>query len=146
MIRTDINNNETTEASRIAMLEEEKRANRIRKFYKSLTSWVTTSIFMVAIDLFTSQSISWSKWPVFFWGIALLFQLIPILRLQDLDKSWEERRIRKRGGLVLPDPEDQRQEDFSEELLQNQEEAQKEKADLSEFRTLRKPWRDEDLV
>ena len=63
MIRTSDNSNEDDNV--------EKRLRKIKKFYKDLASWAGLSVFMIALDLFLSGGISWSKYPVFFWGIAL---------------------------------------------------------------------------
>jgi hypothetical protein len=146
MIQTETNGNGTTQPTRLAELEEQRRIYKIRKFYKSLSGWATMSVVLIAIDLFSSQSITWSKWPVFFWGISIFIQFIQILRLQHFGKSWEERMIRRQGGhLVLPDTTENT-EDYSDELLRKPGEPVKEKAELSEFRKLKKPWRDEDLV
>ncbi len=94
-----------------------------------------------------NHGITWSKYPVFFWGIAITLQVFEIIHLQRMDKTWEERMMRKHSGRsVLPDPDHANGEDYSEELLRGPEDPMKEKADLSEFRKLKRPWRDEDLV
>ena len=128
-------------------LEAQKRVNKIKKFYKNLARWAGTSVFLIALDLFMNQGITWSKWPVFFWGIAIAMQVFEIIRLQRMDSAWEERMLRKHTGQSsLPDPDQMKGEDYSEELLRRPNEPVKEKADLSEFRKLKKPWKDEDLV
>ncbi len=133
--------NQDTDA---ATLEAQRRVNKIKKFYKSLASWASTSVFLVAIDLFTSHRITWSVFPVFFWGISIFMQLFQILRLQYMDKEWEDRMMKKQlGQSTLSDPV---QEDYSGDLLRKPGDPVKEKADLTEFRKLKKPWKDEDLV
>ena len=128
-------------------LEAQKRVNKIKKFYKNLASWAGTSVFLVAMDVFMNHGITWSKWPVFFWGIAIALQVFEIIRLQHMDKAWEDRMLKKQlGQSTLPDPNQEKSEDYSEELLRAPAQREKEKADLSEFRKLKKPWKDEDLV
>ena len=130
-----------------ATLEAQKRVKKIKKFYKDLASWAGTSVFLIAIDLFISGGITWSKWPVFFWGIVLVMQVFEVIRLQRMDKNWEERMLKKHSRpSSLPDPESQKDEDYSDDLLRDPDEPEKEKADLSEFRKLKRPWKDEDLV
>jgi hypothetical protein len=91
---------ETNPASREAL----KREYKVRKFYKSLISWAGTSIMLIAIDLFTSGGITWSKFPVFFWGISIFIQFIGIMKLQHFDKNRERRRYRRYGEQSsLPD-------------------------------------------
>jgi lipopolysaccharide/colanic/teichoic acid biosynthesis glycosyltransferase len=130
-----------------ATLEAQKRVKKIKRFYKNLASWAGTSVFLIALDLFLSGGITWSKWPVFFWGITIVMEVFEVIRLQRMDKNWEDRMLRKHSGQsALPDPENKNDEDYSDDLLRNPEEPEKEKANLSEFRKLKRPWKDEDLV
>ena len=128
--------------------DAEKRVRKIKKFYKELASWAGTSIFLIALNLFLSGSISWAKYPVFFWGIAIALQYFNILRLQKLDKDWEQRMMRKFTGRepVRSLPSETKEVDYSGELLNNEQVREKEFADLSEYRKLKKPWEDKDLV
>lgn len=129
-------------------LEAEKRVRKIKKFYKELYSWIGTSIVLIAIDLFFSGGITWSKFPVFFWGITIVYQFFEVLHLQKLDRQWEDKMMRKflkkepDGALEEPEKTD----DYSDELLHNEQIREKELADLSDFRKVKKPWKDEDLV
>ncbi len=134
-------------------LEAQKRVKKIKKFYKNLTSWAGTSAFLIALNLFTSGTLGWAKYPVFFWGIAILIQVFEILRLQREQKVFEAMR-RSRFPQPLQKPMETRTltgstqepvEDYSGDLLQ-QEPPEREPADLSEIRRLKRPWKDEDLV
>ena len=128
--------------------DPEKRHRKVQKFYKQLASWAGTSVFLLALDLFLSGGISWSKYPVFFWGIAIAMQFFNVLRLQWMMKKEREAKIE------LPNTStaqktlsgEVRQPDYSDELLKNQNLKEKEIADLAEYRKLKKPWKDEDLV
>ena len=128
--------------------DADKRVRKIKKFYKELANWAGVSVFLIALNLFLSGGISWAKYPVFFWGIALALQFFNILRLQRLDREWEEKMIRKfrKDRPELREPEDVKSEDYSDELLRNERVREREMADLSEYRRVNKPWRDEDLV
>jgi len=126
--------------------DAEKQLRKVKKFYKELASWAGMSVFMLALDLFLSGGISWSKYPVFFWGITLAYQYFNILRIQRMDRQWEEKMLKKFKGQDQ-DPDDfPSEKDYSEELLRNDRAREKEMADLSEYRKLKKPWKDEDLV
>jgi len=138
--------NETTERE---YQEAQKRVRKIKRFYTNLASWAGTSVFLIALDVFLSGGMTWSRYPVFFWGISILMQVFQIIRLQRMDKSWEERQMRRFMGrnyqprnttATLPQ---EQQEDYSDDLLNQQE---REMADLSEYRKLKKPWEDKDLV
>lgn len=128
-----------------ATSDAEKRVRKIKKFYKELATWAGTSVFLIALDLFLSGGLSWSKYPVFFWGIAIAYQFFQVLRIQKLDREWEKKMVRK---LTKPAtrPDEDRVPDYSDELLNNQRVKEKELEDLKEYRTLKKPWKDEDLV
>lgn len=122
----------------------QKRIKKIKAFYKDLTSWAGTSIMLIGINLFTTGDISWAKYPVFFWGIFIAAQFFNILRLQRLDKEWEARQFRRFTGRVKPEesygtPE----KDYSEELLNREEKIPE---NLSDYRKVAKPWKDQDLV
>lgn len=130
--------------------EAKKRVDKIKKFYRNLASWAGTSVFLIALNIFLTGGITWARYPVFFWGISILIQVFHIIRLQRMDKNWEERQIRRftgrnyqpRNTSVAEIPGEQ-QEDYSDELLNQQE---REMADLKEYRQLKKPWEDKDLV
>ena len=128
-----------------ALLDAEKRVRKIKKFYKELAAWAGTSVFLIALDLFLSGGLTWSRYPVFFWGIAIAYQFFQVLRIQKLDSEWEEKLVRK---LTRPATRTGKEQvpDYSEELLNNQRVKEKELEDLKEYRTLKKPWKDEDLV
>lgn len=122
----------------------QKRVKKIKAFYKDLTSWAGTSIMLIGMNLFISGDISWAKYPVFFWGIWIAAEFFNILRLQRLDKEWEARQLKRFTGKVRPEegtviPE----RDYSEELLNREEKVPE---NLSDYRKVAKPWKDQDLV
>ena len=141
-----------TEVTDQELQEAQKRVRKIKRFYKGLAQWAGVSIFMIALDLFLSGGISWSKYPVFFWGIAIIIDFFEVMRLQRHDKDWERKQLEKQLGRKLPGeyapltelPKEETK-DYSEELL-NKEQREREAADLSEVRKLKRPWKDEDLV
>ena len=134
-------------------LEVQKRVRKIKRFYKDLTSWAGTSVFLIALNLFLSGDISWAKFPVFFWGIVILAKVFDIIRLQREQKAWEEKQLHRLPSPIAVPLENQKplqtashpEEDYSGELL-HREEPIRESADLSEVRKLKRPWKDEDLV
>lgn len=128
--------------------DPEKSRRKIEKFYKQLASWAGTSVFLIALDLFLSGGISWSKYPVFFWGIAIAMQFFNVLRLQ-----WMLKKEHSKDAGISTEPYSQKAingegqtPDYSDVLLDNQALREKEIADLADYRKLQKPWKDEDLV
>ena len=83
------------------------RLKTIKKYSRDLTSWLSTSIILIAINIFTSGNISWAKYPVFFWGIFIVAEYINIYRLQREQKAYE---AKQRYGLpqtrheIIPPP------------------------------------------
>ena len=134
------------------IMEAQKRVRKIKRFYKGLASWAGTSILLLAINIFTTGGITWAKFPIFFWGISLVIQAFEVFRLQRQGQNWEKRELEKQLGRPLPSdyvpmtvmPEE-KQQDYSDELL-NKEKKEREPANLSEFRKLAKPWKDDELV
>jgi hypothetical protein len=126
-------------------LAAQKRVKKIKKYYKHLAEWAGVSLFMMGLDFFLSGGISWSKYPVFFWGITLVIQFFEILRLQKMDKAWERKQMERFTGRTLPEDTTVSTplEDYSDELLNQKD---REMANLSDYRKVNKPWKEEDLV
>jgi hypothetical protein len=127
------------------------RLRTIRKYGRDLTSWLSTSIVLIAINIFLSGNISWAKYPVFFWGIVVVAEYINIFRLKREQREYEARQVqqglpRAQQDMMPPPPVHQESvPDYSDTLLE-QEAREREHADLTEVRKLKRPWRDEDLV
>jgi hypothetical protein len=134
--------------------EAQKRLKKIKGFYKNLANWAGVSIFLLAINFFTTGGITWAKFPVFFWGLSIVMQVFEIIRLQRMDKDWEDRQMRRftsgrrsgHGSLSLPETDEALTDYSVDEALPPLKNQEKEKADLSTYRKLAKPWKDEDLV
>lgn len=74
--------------------EVKNRVRRKTKFYKELITFVTTSIFLIGLNIFTSPGYMWAWWPIGFWGIGLVSKAIK-LTLHDKASDWEEREINR---------------------------------------------------
>ena len=72
--------------SALAQAEEEYLANRAdqqefaefkyrqkREFGQHFLSYLVTNAMLVAINIFTSGSVTWAVWPILGWGIGLVF-------------------------------------------------------------------------
>ncbi|MEP6648011.1 MAG: 2TM domain-containing protein [Saprospiraceae bacterium] len=142
-----MNENISSRDREIIAAEAQKRVNKIKKFYKNLASWAGTSFFLLALDLFMNHRITWSKFPVFFWGIAIAMQLFEIIRLHYMDNDWEEKMVKKQIDRQSNSTLNQQETpDYTNDLLRDQSQQEKEVADLTKLRKVKKAWRDEDLV
>lgn len=115
-----------------------------KKFFRDLMSWVGTSIVLITMDLFLSGSITWSRFPVFFYGIFMVMQFFRFINVEYFGGDYHEKpkRWHRRNKYEAP-VEEAPVEDYSDELLRREE---REYADLKEYRKPGKPWKDEDLV
>ncbi len=115
-----------------------------KKFFRDVMSWAGTSIVLIAIDLFLSGSITWSRFPVFFYGIFMVMQFFRFINVEYLGGDYREKpKRRHRKSRYKQTPEDAEVEDYSDELLRPEE---REYADLKDYRKPGKLWKDEDLV
>ena len=120
------------------------REQKIRKFFKELTQWAGTSIVLVGINIMTTGGFTWAKWPVFIWGLVVAAQALDVIRMYKLNRDWEQRRWQQvdQSARQLGEPGTGPVEDHSESLLGRQPEREK----LSDYRELKKPWKEDDLV
>ena len=114
--------------------EAKKRVKRKKDFYEHLTTYIIISIFLVALNMFTSPGRWWFHWPVLGWGMAVLFNYLDVFGVPGIgpmDKDWEDKAIReemnKMGG-SLPAPK-----------------GEKERLELKELQK-KENWDDGDLV
>jgi hypothetical protein len=127
------------------------RLKTIRKFSKDFTSWASTSVVLIGINIFISGNISWAKWPVFFWGIFVVAEIFNVWRLKREQKEYEAKEAQKTfrrthlPPVMTTAPIEEPIEDYSNTLL-DQQARERELADLAEVRKLKRPWKDEDLV
>ncbi len=71
-----------------------KRVKELRGFYASLTSYLSVNLMLFLINLFTSPGQWWFIWPLFGWGIGILFQARHVF-MPRFDADWEERKIQQ---------------------------------------------------
>lgn len=71
-----------------------RRIKRKKAYYNELGSFVTTSLFLLGLNLFTSPGYMWAWWPIGFWGISMVMKSIKIV-IDDKTSDWEHRAIKK---------------------------------------------------
>ena len=86
--------------------EETERKEFIRHqradFREHLAAYVIVNGMLIAMDFFTSHHITWSIWPLFGWGIGLLFAAKEafITEGEDFEKEfdkWRKKRAKRRA-------------------------------------------------
>lgn len=129
-----------------------KRLQKIKKFRKDVTSWASTAVILVGLNLIISGSLSWAKYPVGIWGLIVLAGLFDFIRLKREQREWELRQMLKQstqpGSVQSPQAQYVpvvQTEDYSGQLMKSEEELESYET-LKEVRKLSRPWKDEDLV
>ncbi len=74
--------------------EAKKRVEVKKQFYKELSGFVTSSAFMILINLFTSSYL-WFLWVIVPWGISILAKGLKIYFFDTSSPEWEKQAIRK---------------------------------------------------
>ncbi|AWA30152.1 histidine kinase [Flavobacterium magnum] len=76
--------------------EAKKRVEELKGFYGNLTSYIVVNIGLAILNLMTSPEQLWFFWPMFGWGIGVLFHAMKVFRFTPfMGKDWEERKIRQ---------------------------------------------------
>ncbi len=117
----------------------------MKRFYKHLSTWMFTSIFLMVL-FFVLRIPPWiSLVVVAGWGMAIAAEAFDVFGFPGMDPDWEERKIQEEmdkmaefEAPVEPDLEqmsDSEKEDLEDDLLE-----------LDDFKQLRKDWKDSDFV
>lgn len=76
--------------------QAKKRVEEIKGFYGHLISYVVVNIGLLVLNLLTSPKHLWFFWPMFGWGIGLLFHALKVFNYSPFfNKEWEDRKIRE---------------------------------------------------
>lgn len=118
-----------------ALRKAKKRVKVKKEFFKELVVYVSMSLLLLFINLFTNAFYMWSLWAIIPWGITLVVKGINIAASRR-SKIWEENEIRKELIAMGKDPED-----YLDDHLELKE---LEKEEMIHQR--RKGYKDSDLV
>ena len=87
-IMENTSNYSTNSAYNKAKLQVEK----LKGFYGNLTSYCIIIPVLIVINLTTSAKYLWFFWPMFGWGIGVVFHALAVF---GLTSNWEERKIQE---------------------------------------------------
>jgi hypothetical protein len=86
--------NQYTEEERY--FKAKKRVEEIKGFYGNLIAYIFVNIGLIIINLVTSPQYLWFFWPLFGWGIGLVFHGLKVFNYMPFfTKDWEERKIKE---------------------------------------------------
>jgi transcriptional regulator with XRE-family HTH domain len=79
-----------------------KRAQRLRKYYQHLLSYVVVNIGCIAVNLLTTPGLLWFPGLTLFWGLGLLVHTLTVLVFDNVfDGQWERNQVEKLLGRRL---------------------------------------------
>jgi hypothetical protein len=72
----------------------EKRVEAKLDFYKHLAGYIVVNLLLIVINLLTSPEYYWFKWPLMFWGIAIVIHALQVFAFPK-EASLKARMIEK---------------------------------------------------
>lgn len=73
-----------------------KRVKKKKEFYSHLSTYLVMGVFFFALNAVTDFGDWWFYWPMFGWGIGLLFHYLDAFGVPgvgEISQEWEEREI-----------------------------------------------------
>lgn len=77
-----------------------KRVNRKKNLAKDIFGFLSTSLFLIAINLFTNPSFLWCVFPIGFYFLSILVSYFDFIKEQFVD-DWEEGQVEKEYKKLL---------------------------------------------
>jgi two-component system LytT family sensor kinase len=73
-----------------------ERVEKLKEFYQNLASYCLVIPFLIFINLKFSPSFQWFWFPIFGWGIGLVFHFLEVNNYSFfLGKNWEDKKIKE---------------------------------------------------
>lgn len=73
-----------------------EKVEKLKEFYQNLASYCIVIPFLVFINLYTSPQFHWFWFPMFGWGIGVLFHGLDVYNYNPfLGRNWEEKKIKE---------------------------------------------------
>ncbi len=85
--------------------EAQRRVEQKKQFYKELGSFVSTSLLLIFINVFTSPGYLWFLWAVVPWGLTILIRGIKV-GLSSKTSNWERDEMKKELRALGKNPND----------------------------------------
>ena len=133
------------------LTEEEKykiaseKVRKMKKFYKHLSSFMFTSIFLMVLFFFLRLP-PWITFVVVAgWGIGIASEALEVFGFPGTGKSWEERKIEEEME-KLEDPYVRSFPDDVANKMPDEKLSEEDKLELPEYRPVRRNWDESDFV
>lgn len=84
--------NKTDYIENTAYTKAKYKVEKLKGFYGNLTSYCIVIPLLMLLNLTTSSNYLWFFWPMFGWGIGVVFHAISVF---GITSNWEERKIQE---------------------------------------------------
>jgi hypothetical protein len=124
-------------------LRARKKVEKMKRFYKHLSSWMFTSLFLMVL-FFALRMPPWITFVVVAgWGIGIAAEAIEVFGFPGIDRNWEERKIKEEMERMEGN---QSEKDWQNPIVTEEDEELDETLELPDYREVKRKWNDSDLV
>jgi hypothetical protein len=86
----------TEEIQNSSYVRAVEKVEKLKEFYQNIASYCIVIPFLVFINLYTSPQFHWFWFPMFGWGIGVLFHGLDVYNYNPfLGRNWEDKKIKK---------------------------------------------------
>ena len=86
----------TEEIQNSSYVRAVEKVEKLKEFYQNLASYFIVIPFLVFINLYTSPQFYWFWFPMFGWGIGVLFHGLDVYNYNPfLGRNWEDKKIKE---------------------------------------------------
>lgn len=86
----------TEEIKNTSYIRAVEKVEKLKEFYQNLASYCIVIPFLVFINLYTSPQFHWFWFPMFGWGIGVIFHGLDVYNYNPfLGRNWESKKIKE---------------------------------------------------
>jgi hypothetical protein len=86
----------TEEIQNSSYVRAVEKVEKLKEFYQNVASYCIVIPFLVFINLYTSPQFHWFWFPMFGWGIGVLFHGLDVYNYNPfLGSNWESKKIKE---------------------------------------------------
>ncbi|MBK8505017.1 MAG: 2TM domain-containing protein [Saprospiraceae bacterium] len=124
-------------------LQARKKVEKMKRFYKHLSSWMFTSLFLMVL-FFVLRMPPWITFVVVAgWGIGIAAEAVEVFGFPGIDRNWEDRKIREEMERMEAS---QPKKEWQRPMVPDENESIDETLELPDYREVKRKWNDSDLV
>lgn len=126
-------------------LRAKRKVQKMKRFYKHLSSWMFTSIFLMVL-FFVLRMPPWITFVVVAgWGIGIAAEAVEVFGFPGIDRDWEDRKIREEMEKMGQDRSADNNRDDQDPP--EEEDDPDDTLELPEYnKEVKRTWKDSDFV